>query len=521
VRVVSPNGNSFPGPAVAVPRTNGLPGERHLRDLVALSTLPAVWHGAEPLRIAESLAASLFTTIEAEFVFVGFADGTGAPAISVAQTDRHHTDSGLAAQLALIIFQWAKAHDPDELLRIPNPCGPGTVHITTRQLGLHGALGVLAAAFCDETALTQMQHLFLNVGAAQATTAIQNSRLLNSLRENEERFRAIVSQTATGIAQTDVTGRFELVNNRFCELVGYTREELMRKRMQDITHPDDLPSNMPLFQRAITDGTPFVIEKRYMRKDGSFLWVQNSVSAVRDPSGKPRHVTAVSVDITERKRAEAERDALLLREREARDEAETLNEIARTLNAELDLEKIVQAATDAATKVTGAKFGAFFYNVINANGEAFLLYTLSGAPREAFEKFGLPRNTPVFHPTFHGSGVVRSEDITKDTRYGKMAPHHGMPKGHLPVRSYLAIPVMSRSGEVLGGLFFGHPEVGVFTERAERLSLGIAAQAAIAIDNARLLTQREQSERRFREMPGHALQQGGGRVLRPHAGARQ
>ena len=79
-----------------------------------------------------------------------------------------------------------------------------------------------------------------------------------------------------------------------------------------------------------------------------------------------------------------------------------------------------------------------------------------------------------------------------------MAPHHGMPAGHLPVRSYLAVPVKSRSGEVIGGLFFGHPQPGVFTERAERLVVGVAAQAAIAIDNARLYeaAQRAAEERK-------------------------
>ena len=82
--------------------------------------------------------------------------------------------------------------------------------------------------------------------------------------------------------------------------------------------------------------------------------------------------------------------------------------------------------------------------------------------------------------------MVRSADITQDPRYGTMPPHHGMPQGHLPVRSYLAVPVISRSGEVIGGLFFGHPEPGVFTERTERIMVGVAAQAAVAIDNARL-----------------------------------
>ena len=154
--------------------------------------------------------------------------------------------------------------------------------------------------------------------------------------------------------------------------------------------------------------------------------------------------------------------------------------------AELDADRAVQAVTDAATELTGATFGAFFYNVADENGESYLLYTLSGAPREAFSEFPMPRNTAIFAPTFAGEGVVRSADITKDPRYGENAPHKGQPEGHLPVRSYLAVPVTARSGEVLGGLFFGHPEPGRFTRHHEDIAVGIAGQAAIALDNARL-----------------------------------
>jgi signal transduction histidine kinase/PAS domain-containing protein/ActR/RegA family two-component response regulator len=180
---------------------------------------------------------------------------------------------------------------------------------------------------------------------------------------------------------------------------------------------------------------------------------------------------------------------------------ETLNKIGSVLAGELDLERIVQMVTDAGVELTEAQFGAFFYNVINEAGESYTLYTLSGVPREEFSKFPMPRNTHVFAPTFNGEGIVRSDDITKDPRYGKNDPHYGMPKGHLPVRSYLAVPVRSRSGEVIGGLFFGHSTPGVFTERAERLLDGIAGQAAIAIDNARLFqaAQREINERRRAE----------------------
>ena len=178
---------------------------------------------------------------------------------------------------------------------------------------------------------------------------------------------------------------------------------------------------------------------------------------------------------------------------------ELLNRAGSVLASTLDIDTLLQSITDAATELTGAAFGSFFYNGKDANGDAFLLYTLSGAPREAFEKLGHPRPTPVFKPTFDGGPPVRSDDITKDPRYGRMGPHHGMPKGHLPVRSYLAASVCSRSGEVLGGLFFGHPEPNRFDERTEQNIAGFVAQAAVAIDNARLY---DMAQRAAREREG-------------------
>lgn len=178
-----------------------------------------------------------------------------------------------------------------------------------------------------------------------------------------------------------------------------------------------------------------------------------------------------------------------------------LNALGTKLNAELDLERVVQAVTDAGVSLTGAQFGAFFYNVVDAKGESYTLYTLSGVPVSKFENFSMPRNTAVFAPTFSGESVVRSDDITADPRYGKNAPYKGMPQGHLPVRSYLAVPVTSRSGEVLGGLFFGHADPAVFGEAMERTLVTVAGQAATAIDNVKLFhaEQRELEERRRAE----------------------
>lgn len=180
---------------------------------------------------------------------------------------------------------------------------------------------------------------------------------------------------------------------------------------------------------------------------------------------------------------------------------EILNNTGAFIAAELDLDRIVQSVTDAGVELTGAQFGAFFYNVTNDAGESYMLYSLSGVPREAFSSFPMPRATAVFKPTFVGEGVVRSDDILQDRRYGHSEPYRGMPPGHLPVRSYLAVPVKSRSGEVIGGLFFGHEKTAVFDNQHETILLGIAAQAAVAIDNARLFkaAERELSQRKAAE----------------------
>jgi len=176
---------------------------------------------------------------------------------------------------------------------------------------------------------------------------------------------------------------------------------------------------------------------------------------------------------------------------------ELMRSASETLATTIDLELLMQAITDAATQLTGAEFGAFFYNRTGQDGDDYLLYTLTGAPREAFARFGNPRATAVFAPTFLNQGSVRSDDITRDPRYGSMGPHHGMPPGHLPVCSYLAVSVVSRAGEVIGGLFFGHSQPGMFSARSEELITAFATQAAIAIDNARLyeMSQRSAEER--------------------------
>lgn len=176
-------------------------------------------------------------------------------------------------------------------------------------------------------------------------------------------------------------------------------------------------------------------------------------------------------------------------------------ESGKAIASEIEQEKLVQKITDIATEISGAKFGAFFYNVVGKGGEKLVLYTISGVPREAFSKFPTPRNTKIFNPTFQGLGSVRYDDVTKEAHYGQNSPYSGMPNGHLPVRSYLATPVIAPgTDEVIGGLFFGHPDSGVFTVKSQTLIEGVAAQAAIAMGNARLFEEKKRAEELQKEV---------------------
>ena len=138
-----------------------------------------------------------------------------------------------------------------------------------------------------------------------------------------------------------------------------------------------------------------------MAKDGRRLDISLTVSPVRDDSGEIIGASKIARDMTALKQAEAERMRLL---QENAAVTETLNNVGAIVASDLDRAKVVQAVTDAATELTTAEFGAFFYNVVNEHGESYTLYTISGVPREAFSKFPMPRNTEVFEPTFKGTG---------------------------------------------------------------------------------------------------------------------
>lgn len=293
---------------------------------------------------------------------------------------------------------------------------------------------------------------------------------------------AIVDSTDDAIVSKNLQGIVTSWNRGAERIFGYEASEMIGKPITTIIPPERLDEEPKIIERLKRGERVDHFDTQRLRKDGTLVAVSLTISPIFDKEGQIVGASKIARDITTRKQSE---------ETVSRQQAklEILNNLGKVLTAQLDLGKLVQAVTDAGRELSGAAFGAFFYNQINERGESYVLYTLSGAPREAFEKFGMPRNTEIFKPTFNGEGVVRIADVLADPRYGKMPPHHGMPKGHLPVRSYLAVPVVSGTGAVIGGLFFGHPEPGRFGEDSEELLVAIAAQASVAMDNARLYSE--------------------------------
>jgi PAS domain S-box-containing protein len=147
----------------------------------------------------------------------------------------------------------------------------------------------------------------------------ERKRVEQALRESEERFRGTFENAAVGIAHTDAEGRLLRVNEKYCEIVGYNRDELHQRTFHDITYPDDVAASLEQYSRLMRGAVPSCsLEKRYIRKDSSLVWIDVTISLKRDAAGKPAYAIAIIEDISERKRLEGEL-------RQAKESAESAN----------------------------------------------------------------------------------------------------------------------------------------------------------------------------------------------------
>ncbi|MGF6274593.1 PAS domain S-box-containing protein [Massilia sp. UYP11] len=300
------------------------------------------------------------------------------------------------------------------------------------------------------------------------------------LRQSEEELRALANTIPQLAWMADPSGAIVWFNQRWYEYTGITPSESTGWGWKAVYDPEVLPAVLEHWDESVRTGLPFEMEFPIRGADGNFRWFLTRVEAVHDRDGRVVRWFGTNTDVDQVKRAE---QAL----REESHVLELLNSTGTILASTRDLRSLMQAATDAAAGVCGARFGAFFHYGEQGAGTLFSLYTLSGATSAEFQDVAAPGARALFGPGLRADALVRIGDLGHDPLHADKAPRFGLPAGHPPVRSYLSVPVTARSGELLGTMFFGHPEPGVFTERSERIVSGIAAQAAIAVDNIRLV----------------------------------
>ena len=291
-------------------------------------------------------------------------------------------------------------------------------------------------------------------------------------------------------------GHIDFYNRRWYEYTGTTFEQMEGWGWKSVHAPDMIEAVTERWSHSLKSGEPFEMEFPLRGADGVFRWFLTRVLPLRGADGQITRWFGTNTQIDAQRRLLAQVSEAEGRLKEENALNASLLRLGEAFARELDDEKLLQLVTDEATQLTGAQFGAFFFNVEKPEGGSYMLYTLSGVPRSAFDKFPMPRATPMFAPTFRGEAPIRLDDVRKDPRFGQWGPQ---PSGHLPVVSYLAVPVITREGAVLGGLFFGHGEAGRFTTHHERLVRGISSQASVALMNARLYRSLREERERVKE----------------------
>src|SRR4051812_15516337 len=389
------------------------------------------------------------------------------------------SDEAVGQSIRMIIPQDRQSEEDTVLARIR--AGQSVTHFETlrqRKDGTIVPISLTVSPILDDAGRV--------IGASKIARDISERTEASVARR---RLAAVVESSDDAIITKDLTSIITSWNPAAERMFGYTEAEAIGKSIRMLI-PEELQTEEDVVLAKIRQGEKVDhYETVRQHKNGTRLAISLTVSPLRNEFGVIVGASKVARDITERARLQE-----LAREHAAN--TEKLSGVGALVASTLDREAIVQKVTDVATQLTHAEFGAFFYNVTDPeSGDAFMLYTLSGAPREAFSNFPHPRATAIFAPTFFGEGPVRLDDVTADPRYGKNAPYFGMPPGHLPVRSYLAVPVKGVNGDVLGGLFFGHSRVGVFGPQHERLARGGAAWASVALETARLSAEAQAANR--------------------------
>jgi PAS domain S-box-containing protein len=307
-----------------------------------------------------------------------------------------------------------------------------------------------------------------------------------ALRDSEEKFRAMFNQAVVGINLVALDGRYLQVNPAMCDIIGYSNEELTQMTFQEITHPDDMEPDLVNAQRVLArEISGYSLEKRYIRKDGSIIWVNLTSSIVWDAKGQPKYALGVVEDISERKKAEVAKNFLV--------EASTL--LASSLDYEATLTDVAKLAVPTLADwcivdIFREDWSNKQIALVTADpGKRNILEEIqrrysskNGAQELLVQK--LRQGQSVFYPQFLDITIIQMAQNEEHLQLLRS----------LGIRSLMVIPLRSR-GQLFGAIAFFTAESGRHYEAVDlALAEDIASRAATAIDNARLYQETQQAK---------------------------
>lgn len=295
------------------------------------------------------------------------------------------------------------------------------------------------------------------------------------LDEKQARLAAIVDNSDDAIISKTLKGFITSWNKAAEKLFGYTEAEAIGKHITMLIPPERLAEEDYIITNIASGNRIDHFETIRVSKYGRLIPISLTVSPIKDRHGNIIGASKIARDISLQK--EAREAALHYTKR-----LETLNAIIKATSEDLDIEKILQKVSDAALALTGAKFGIFFYSSIIKEDLPLTLYALSGISQKTFDNLTKAEGSEFFHHIFNSTTAVRVDDIAKnpeDTRERAL-------QEHLKIASYIAAPIITRTGEVIGGLLLGHHEAGMFSAEQESIVASIASQSATGLENAKL-----------------------------------
>jgi two-component system sensor histidine kinase/response regulator len=458
-----------------------------MRDLVALSALPAVWAGYQPRQVAEGLADALLSTLRLDLVYLRLPGQTEGQEIEVARTAERPTTAEETGDIAQALAPYLDGGTADSAPSIPNPAGNGTVRLVIVRIGGDREDGVLVAGSQQTGYPSEADRLLLTVGANQVAGVLQRQRAEQALRESEERFRFLVQNSSDIIGLFDAEGVIFYQSPSVQRVLGYSPlERIGRNVFSDpIVHPDDLAAKHAFFDAILRQpGTPVTAEFRLRHADGSW----RDIEAIGQNSLHEPSVAGIVTnyrDVTDRKRDEALLDGqkrileLIIQGEPLPDVLAVLCRTIEELTTDVELLASVLLLDEDGVHVRHGAAPSLPEGYVQAI-DGLAIGPVAGSCGTAAY-----RREPVF-----------VSDIASDplwVPYVDLALSHGL-------RACWSSPIFSSTGGVLGTFAMYYRQPRKPTPRDRRVVDIVTRTVAIAIERGRAEDALRESEERFRTL---------------------